>query len=633
MTYPLENIEILNICSRLQKVRKGHPKYPEEYYTLRNEYHASKDNTGIRYSYRYNYGSEDGQRIRNIETVGRQDIGYVIENNTDHSLYVIHYGARYPSTEEITLNNSLAMKGIRPFIYEIGMVETDAFYQLSPAERKDSAVKRSYQEKNEDGKLMWYWITDYYVVDYLFDTVCKNTSDVETVYNMFATMLTLLHSKNYVIPKFEMKQMFNGFCSNYKDNTIRTLMCVCPFKRWFYYPDERYSRGDYSIPNPESKHVAAYIQNEIVRTDFSRYSSIRTDESSFVEPLDNWMSVMFIMLDAMGLFVPDCIIYDNDYKHSQFRINTSGLSYNDAVRMFNETYAVEGTNKMYRYLLNKYLWLHEMPSVTRDGGRSYERNLKNKINTMKNWKKEFVKYINWMLLNYNDNMNANYIKANLEDIVRHLANGPTFEVDGVQWTYYNLFVVCIGYLSMIKQYKRNYVDTEFMTQVVPSFIHMLNVLYTAMLTYDDPVYIDIVRSLNPNVDIPNFTDPRSFATFLINNDLKYHPVVYNIDSVGERSSYDRFVEYTCSNNYKYPIVQNSEKLSSIMDNVLGIWAGILSPEEENTNDYLKRMNNVASRIIQDTDRPQEADPRYYRMSQDERDAYIKRNMRKYISTF
>ena len=70
-----------------------------------------------------------------------------------------------------------------------------------------------------------------------------------------------------------------------------------------------------------------------------------------------------------------------------------------------------------------------------------------------------------------------------------------------------------------------------------------------------------------------------------------------------------------------------------MDNVLGIWAGILSPEEENTNDYLKRMNNVASRIIQDTDRPQEADPRYYRMSQDERDAYIKRNMRKYISTF
>lgn len=628
MAYPLENIEIVNLCSRI----RGPRKYPDEYYDLRNEYHATKDRNGLRYSYRYNYGSEDGERIRNVETVGRQDIAYVIENNVDHSLYVIHFGPRFPSTEEVTLNNTLAMKGIRPFIYEIGTVESDSFYELSPAERRDNATKRAYQEKNEEGKLMWYWITDYYKVDYLLDTICKSASNIEGVYNMFAIMLPLLHSKNYVIPKFEMKQMFSGYCSNYKDDAIRSLMCVCPFKRWFYYPDEKYVRGNYIIPNPESRHVASYIQNEIVRTDFSRYSSVRTDESSLVEPLDNWMSVMFIMLDAMGMFIPDCIIYDNDYKRSKFSIDTDGLSYEDAVRKFNETYDnVEGTQNMYRYLLNKYLWMHEMPSVTFDGGRSYERNLKNKINMMKKWKKEFVKYINWMLLNYTDDMSSEYIKTHLDDIVRYLANGQPFNVDGVQWSYYNLFVTCIGYLSMIKQYKRNYIDTTFMLQDIPNFIHYVTMLYTAWLTFDDQEYMNNLRSLNPNVDIPVFTEVKPFAEFLVNNNLQYQPVIFNIDTVEERPSYDRFVEYTCVNNYTYPIVQNSVELTAIMDNVLGIDIGNYLVEEENNNDYLKRMNTLASKIADTPDF--DDDPRFYRIPDDIRDDNIRRNMRRYINTF
>ena len=212
MAYPLENIEIVNLCSR---VRGGENKYPREYYNLRKDYRATKDRNGLRYSYRYKtVENEDDQYMKVIETVGRSDIAYVIENIFDHSRFVILFGTRYPSTEEVRINNDLAMKGIRPFIYEIGMIVDDSFYGLNVNNRANFMTKKNYQTKNEMGKPVWYWITDYYYYDYLLDTVCKNGSNIEAAYSMFATMLPILHKDNYVITKFEMKQMFYGACSN-----------------------------------------------------------------------------------------------------------------------------------------------------------------------------------------------------------------------------------------------------------------------------------------------------------------------------------------------------------------------------------------------------------------------------------
>lgn len=635
MAYPLEYLEVSNLCSRLERIRKGEPKYPAEYYNLRNEYHATKDKNGLRYSYVYAHGFEDGLTTEKIETVGRQDIGYVIENAIDRSRYVIHFDSRFPSVEEITVNNTLAMKGIRPFIYEIGMVESEKFYTLPPTDRKNFDNKRRYQEKNEDGKLIWYWITDYYVVERLLDEVCKNASNIESAYNMFAITLPILHSKNYIIPKFEMKQMFNGFCSNYKDDSMRTLMCVCPFKRWFYYPDERYVRGQYVISNPEERHVSSYIHNQIVRVDFSRYSSVRTDESSLVEPLDNWMSVMFIMLDVMGTFMPDCILFDNDYKQSKFRINSKeNVSYDNAFLNFALNYT--GTDEIYNYLLNKYMWMHEMPSVTINSTSAFEQKLKNKIRLMKKWKKEFVKYINWMLLNYNNNISAEYIKNNMEDITKHLANGNPFEVDAVKWNYYNLFVACIGYLSMISQFKRNYVDIDFMQQTIPEFIRLFTILYTCYITYGDNKYMNELRDLNPNINIPVFNDVHEYAQFIINNDINLKTVMFNIDIVGERESYDRLVTYTCVNEYRYPIVQDSHALTAIMDNVMGININMngYTFENENNNDYLRRMNSLASRIATGPaigTFNENADPRYYKSSINENN--VRRNLKRYITAF
>ena len=635
MAYPLEYLEVSNLCSRLERIRRGQPKYPAEYYDLRNEYHATKDKNGLRYSYVYAHGFEDGVDTERIETVGRQDIGYVIENTLDHSRYVIHFGPRFPSAEEITLNNTLAMKGIRPFIYEIGMVESEEFYALDPRDRRDNNNKRRYQEKNEDGKLMWYWITDYYVVERLLDEVCKNANNIESAYNMFAITLPILHSKNYIIPKFEMKQMFSGFCSNYKDDAMRSLMCVCPFKRWFYYPDERYVRGQYVISNPEERHVSSYIHNQIVRVDFSRYSSVRTDESSLVEPLDNWMSVMFIMLDVMGTFMPDCILFDNNYTQSKFRIgNKVDVPYDEVQTKFLLNY--HGTAEMYSYLLNKYMWMHEMPSVTINSGRSFEKKLKNKIRLMKNWKKEFVKYINWMLLNYNNNINAEYIKNNIEDITKHLANGNPFEVDAVKWNYYNLFVTCIGYLSMISQFKRNYVDVDFMQQIIPQYIHLFTILYTCYVTYGDDKYNKLLFLANPNVNFPVFKDVHEYAQFIINNDVNLKPVMFNIDIVGERESYDRLVTYTCINGYKYPVVQDSSALTAIMDNVMGININMngYTFENENDNDYLRRMNSLASRIVNGPELGtfnENADPRYYKSSINE--DTVRKNLKKYTTAF
>lgn len=625
MAYPLENIEIVNLCSRIRSgvnVRK----YPDMYYELRNEYHATKDRNGLRYSYRYHTAeNEDDQRVKVIDTVGRSNIAYVIENNSNHSRFVIHFGTRYPSTEEVRINNDLAMKGIRPFIYEIGMVVDNDFYSLDKEERMNFFTKKDHQTKNDLGKPVWYWITDYYYYDYLLDTVCKNGSNIEAVYSMFATLLPALHKGNYVITKFEMKQMFYGACSNYKDDSIKTLMCVCPFRRWFFYPDERISQGEEVLPDPQYNNKIDYIMNRIVKTDFSRYNSVRTDESKLVEPIDNWMSVMFIMLDVMGTYIPDCIIYDNDYRRSRFikpdfKITDKirDMSYDEALDLFTRTY--HGTQDMYRYMLNKYLYNNRVPTVkhiyvdkeVKDEDivdRVFEREIEKKINMIKRWKKNFVQYINWMLLNYNNNITVNDIKNNLDTIVFALGDSNNvFDVDGVQWSFYNLFVVCIGYISMIRQFKRNYIDSEFMTRTIPEFLHFLTLIYTCWVTYNDESYKQSLQQLNPSMNIP-YNTLHSYMDFFVNNDIQYMPVVFNIDSVNERASYQRFVDYTCMHNYTYPIVRMSPRLEEIMNNVTGRSIPDYTFEEENDNVYLRRMNSLTANLI--GNRNLNADPRYY----------------------
>lgn len=610
MAYPLENIEIVNLCSR---VRGGENKYPREYYNLRKDYRATKDRNGLRYSYRYKtVENEDDQYMKVIETVGRSDIAYVIENNFDHSRFVIHFGTRYPSTEEVRINNDLAMKGIRPFIYEIGMIVDDSFYGPNVNNRANFMTKKNYQTKNEMGKPVWYWITDYYYYDYLLDTVCKNGSNIEAAYSMFATMLPILHKDNYVITKFEMKQMFYGACSNYRDDSIKTLMCVCPFRRWFFYPDEKISRGEEYLQDPEYKNKIDYIMNNIVRTDFSRYNSVRTDESKLVEPIDNWMSVMFIMLDVMGTYIPDCIIYDNDYRRSRFikpdfkiTDKVRDMSYDEAIDLFARTY--HGTEEMYRYMRNKYLYKNRVPTITRDD-TAFNREIENKITLIKRWKKNFVQYINWMLLNYNNNISVNDIKNNLDTIVFALGGDNVFDVDGVQWSFYNLFVVCIGYISMIRQFKRNYIDSEFMTRTIPEFLHFLTLIYTCWVTYNDESYKQSLYQLNPSMNIP-YDTLQSYIDFFVNNDIQYMPVVFNIDTVNERASYQRFVDYTCMHNYGYPVVRMSPRLEEIMNNVTGRSIPDYTFEEENDNVYLRRMNSLTANLI--GNRNLNADPRYY----------------------
>lgn len=611
MAYPLENIEIVNLCSR---VRGGENKYPREYYNLRKDYRATKDRNGLRYSYRYNtVENEDGQYVKVIETVGRSDIAYVIENIFDHSRFVIHFGTRYPSTEEIRINNNLAMKGIRPFIYETGMVVDDSFYGPNVNNRANFFTKKNYQTKNEMGKPVWYWITDYYYYDYLLDTVCKNGSNIEAAYSMFATMLPILHRDNYVITKFEMKQMFYGACSNYRDDSIKTLMCVCPFRRWFFYPDERISQGEEVLSPPPNNNKIDYIMNNIVRTDFSRYNSVRTDESKLVEPIDNWMSVMFIMLDVMGTYIPDCIIYDNDYRKSRFikpdfkiTDKVRDMSYDEALELFRDSY--HGTEEMYRYMRNKYLYNNRVPTISSDD-TAFKRNIEDKITNIKTWKKNFVEYINWMLLNYNNNISVDDIKNNLDTIVFALGDSNNvFNVDGVQWSFYNLFVVCIGYISMIRQFKRNYIDSEFMTRTIPEFLHFLTLIYTCWVTYNDESYKQSLQQLNPSMNIP-YNTLHSYMDFFVNNDIQYMPVVFNIDSVNERASYQRFVDYTCMHNYTYPIVRMSPRLEEIMNNVTGRSIPDYRFEEENDNVYLRRMNSLTANLI--GNRNLNADPRYY----------------------
>lgn len=625
--YPLELLEVSFLNNRLERYNQN-KKYPDEYYILRKQYHALKKSGQTKYSYKtYDF--------KHVEVVGRHNNGFVITNNFDGNRFVIYFGTTYPSVEQIRINNELAMKGIRTFIYEVGMVMNPSFYNLSKEERKIFANKQQYQERDEEGKKIWYWVTDYFIQDMMIDKLCKYSAYyLDGVYEMFTNILNTIHKNNYIIPKFEMKQMFIGYCDNYENKDNRTIFCMCPFVRWFNYPYENYNNKTKKIsyPNPDFRNVKDYIMNNIVKVDFSRYNSVRTDESGFVEPIDNWMSVMFIMLDIMGMFIPDCIIYDNDYSASMFKIGSKNMTYEEAKNDFDMSY--RGTEDMYKYYLNKYLNETELPTNNIDNNipsdkleKIFIKRIDRKIGLMKRWKKNFVKYINWMLINYDENITVSDIKENVKDLVLYMRNEDNiFEVDGVQWNYYNLFVICIGYLSMINQFKRNYIDNEFISSSVYELIRFFTKVYTAWLGYENEEWMESLVNLNPDVEIP-VEEYREFADFFVTNELNYNEIVFNAYTVDEWNSYDRLVKYTCMNDYKYPVVKDSYKLQSIMDNVTGKKIQRYEFESENPNEYLERMNRLAAKIAnQEND---DADPRYYHVNE----RYIDNNIKKWINNF
>ena len=591
MAYPLENLQSSFFPSRLTK---GNKKYPVEYHNLRKEYHALSNKQGLR----YHYITSNNE----IETVGRRDIGYVIQNNYDGNKFVIYFGISYPDVEFNRINNELAMQGIRPFIYEVGRVNDEY----------------GKQDVDEEGRPMWYWVTDYFEKDELIDSLCRRDSSMlGAVYNALSRVLDTIHKSNYVIRRFKMKQMFVGSCSNYNNNNEKTIFCNCGITRWFKYPSERFEKGQTIIDNPSVNDVTDYLLNNIVKIDFSRYNSVRTDETGFVEPIDNWMSLMFIMLDVMGMFIPDCIIFDNDYTYSRFDINNHSVSYNEAKKDFDSTYT--GTVEMYQYYLNKYLHTYEIPATNFNLNMKYqnyeqmfENRIQNKIDNMKKWKRNFVEYINWMMLNKDMNIKPVDIKNNTEELMLYLREEyNVFAVDGVQWNYYNLFILCIAYLSMIKQFKTNYVDNTFMHYIVPYWITFFTNVYIAYSYFYDEEWFKMVKELNPNDNIPEDYD--EFLEYFTHNNVLYPSnITINPVDIGEYDSYDRFMKYTCINDYTYPIVTKSDKLTKIMNNVTGVSVDTYEVENETPNQYLRNMNMLAAKIAEQDD--DNADPRYYSVS-------------------
>lgn len=612
MAYPLENLEMIYLDGRNPSIQKGAQKYPNDYYKLRDDYHALKNRNGVRYSYEQHY--DDETIVYN--TVGRKNIGYVIRNNFDKKRFVIFFNTFYPNSEEIRINNNLAMKGIRPFIYEHGMVMDPEFYKLPFKDRKYDSNKQQYQQRNDDNYKIFYWITDYFTPNEYLNTFVQNdASNLVYVYKMFAKMLPELHDSNYVVTKFEMKQMFLGHCDNYRINDLSTLMCVSHISKWFDYPNEKYNRQTrrLEIPPPSRDNVYDFMMNNIVKIDFSRYNSVRTDESNLVEPIDNWMSVMFIMLDIMGMFIPDCIIYDNDYTKSRFKIDLDKtISYDEAKSMFDKNY--KGTPELYKYYLNKYLSRFEVPVTNVDRGINFRQNeymfkskIENTIKLMKLWKKNFMTYVNWMIINYNPSSNSKYIKDNIVELMEYLSTNNVFKVDGVDWKYYNLFVVSLAYLSSINQFKRNYIDYEFMSAKMMDILYKITAIYTLTIGYNQPEYVDAVIKLNSDkrIDIRNVNN---FVKFFLDSNAEFYPLPFTISNE-QKQTYTRLEQYTCMHNYSYPIVRESPELQRIMNNVTGVSIPSYAFENENSNNYLKRMNALSAYTVGEQNL--DADPRYY----------------------
>ena len=147
-----------------------------------------------------------------------------------------------------------------------------------------------------------------------------------------------------------------------------------------------------------------------------------------------------------------------------------------------------------------------------------------------------------------------------------------------------------------------------MTRTIPEFIRFLTIIYTCLLTYKDESYKQSIQKLNPSVNI-SYDTLQSYIDFFMNNDIQYIPIVFNIDTAGERASYQRLVDYTCMNNYTYPVVKMSGRLEEIMNNVTGQSIPDYSYEEENDNVYLRRMNSLTANLIENDNL--NADPRYY----------------------
>lgn len=546
---------------------------------LRVKYFPLKQRGLLNYRYISNADREDDNNIIIPDIFGT---GFVIQNvgrqqndgtyNGNLKRYVIYFSDRYPNLQRFIINNTLANKGILPYIYEYGTV------------------------KNENNKNIYYWISDYYTPIKPLDIMCKqDILSLPSVYEMFYNILSILHKENYVITEFKMSEIFLGKCDSYRDN-IETIFCICNYNKWFNHPPQIFNRitGKYEDQVPTHGDLTDFYDNWFPAGDFSamninRYSSISTSKGH-ITPIDNWMSVMFILLDAMDMFIPACITSPNlEEKFKQeCNKNYSKIELKKHPEIIDECVA------------NQYL------------------------NLIRDYKEIFMIYVNSIFASIvadynlgNNIINIDYIEENIGTFVNKVS-----EKTGIEWKLYCLFITCLAYISHVNYSPINYVNDDFMKRLI-DIIKQYCIVYTCKFAYNnnieefindlvednsenDEIYRlrDYIRqqTQNDNIDILDYVlthDYMDFAEclYMCNMNIpKYKISLYNLNAY---ANYEDIITKYCithklcvnTNNFDFVI----NYVNNIMQNIKSL-GGTLQINKQYliNNDYLLRMYKCAN---------------------------------------
>lgn len=496
-----------------------------------------------------------------IQNVGRLQNGTY---NGNLKKYVIYFSDRFPNLQRIIINNTLANKGIVPYIYEYGTVE------------------------NENNENIYYWISDYYIPIKPLDDMCKqDILSLPSAYEMFYNTLSILHKENYVITEFNMSKIFLGRCDSYLDN-IETIFCICNYDKWFNHIPHVFNRDTRKneIRIPRHNELEDFYNSDFPIESSNRYSSIR----NYVTPIDNWMSVMFILLDAMDMFIPDCITISN----------------------LMENFKKE--KKDYR----KIIWENH-PEII------YEFAVDNHLDLIKKYKENFMIYINSIFASIiADNLgnifiDIDYIEKNIGTFVNKVS-----EKTGIEMEFYCLFITCLIYISHVNHLSINYVNDNFMKELIDT-IKQYCIVYTCKFAYNNKEKFindliannseDDVNKLicyirqqtqNYNIDIINYVQKYGYLDFseclyMCNMNIpKYKISVYSLNAYATykdiiNTQYCK-TNKLCVNTKNIDFVINYVNI--IMNNITSR-KGTLSINKKYliNNDYLLRMYKCANEYM------------------------------------
>lgn len=540
---------------------------------LRVKYFPLKQRGLLNYRYINNADREDDNNIIPdifgtgfvIQNVGRQQDDGTYNGNLKR--YVIYFSDRFPNLQRIIINNTLADKGIVPYIYEYGTVE------------------------NENNENIYYWISDYFTPIKPLDVMCKqDIFSLPSVYEMFYNILSILHKENYVITEFKMSEIFLGRCDSYRDN-IETIFCTCNYDKWFNHQPQIFNRDTkkYEDQVPTSGDIEDFYLGWFPRGEINRYSSIRTNKY-FITPIDNWMSVMFILLDAMDMFIPACI--------------TSPI--------IEKKFIAECKTKYKKIFLEKH------PEIIDEFVADKYLDLINE------YKEIFMIYVNSIFASIVDDnignniINLDYIEENIGTFVNKVS-----EKTGIECKFYCLFITCLAYISHVNHSPINYVNDDFMKRLI-DIIKQYCVVYTCKFAYNDDIgkfinYLieynsendeiyrlrDYIRqqTQNNNIDILEYVlthEYMDFAEYLYMCNMNIPPE-YKISlySLNVYANYKDIITQYCTTHKLCVNTKNIDFVINYVNNIMNnikSQKGTLQINKQYiiNNDYLLRMYKCAN---------------------------------------